>query len=1424
MATKTLVFRSQEEHTDQRFQSLRTASKTTKKKFKSSEEDVVGQDSFPFVSPEVLSVKEFLNLDAAAAKKSWAVENQTAVTEEQLEMEKRTLFGNEMEKLEVEVIETNKVLRVRADHNARRKRAEEKSLQLQKTFEERERRTPEVLFPLRHHTVWEGMGVKLSCTFQGCPKPEIKWYKDGVLLQSSSHPGKYKIQSRFGHNTLEISRCTIADSAEYKVVATNKLGEAFSFATVLVNSYQGVQSGYDSTKSTILVSEMEADFDQTLQPSFSREGGSLTLSCEFSSDLLTYQRALLWFKDGVPLPESQRRQLRTGSRSASLTITQVYKEDEGLYSIHLPTLTGVKEQSAYVFVRDAAAAVMGAPGSPLDVECSDINKDYVFLTWKPPSADGGSPVVGYFIDRLDIGSGQWVQCNDAPHKLCRFPVVGLREGGIYQFRVRAVNKAGVGRPSKKTEAVTMVDPSEAERVMVIQLEKGKIVITKDQLEGDILIPLPPTDAHVSEVSGACVVLSWTEPDPRGREPLTYYIEKSVADSNSWQRANLEIPVHSPRFPVFDLTKGKSYCFRVRAVNKYGVSEPSLPSEAASLRETVVVPPPPHGVVSTRNTNTSVVLQWKSPKDFRDIIGYYIYCCEVGTDNWMTVNNKPVTSTRFIVHGLVARKKYVFRIKSVSAAGISDYSEESAPLVVKTAISAPSTPSSIALLSCGKSEMVIGWRAPKWNGGDVIQGYFLDQVDVSESVWHEVNVKPIATQVFKVGNLKEDHLYQFQATAMNCVGVGKASEPSDPFLCKEWTMPEPGPPYGLLYREVRRKSLVLLWEPPVYTGQSPVTGYLVDICEVGSDEWKAVTEEPTSNTFLKVPGLEAGRSYMFRVFAVNAAGVGEPSLPSEEVKAETKPGMKDVQIGVDEDGFIFLEFQTPEWNESSEFLWTKNYSKAIDQGRIRIESKDDRSRLILTNPSEQDLGLYTVAMSDIDDISSSYTFTDKELERLLELSWEIRNPLIALKSNWAVEVSEKGDVRLWLQVEKLSSAAELKLIFNNKEIASTATHKINFDRATGIVEVLIDNFSEVDKGSYTAQIRDGQAKNQFTFVLIDDNFKQALAQSEFKRRDWKRKAGPHFLEFLTWKVTEDCELHFSCKVTNMKKETSLKWFKDGVEVTGVEYNPQTGISTLVVRQVTKKEEGIYKVVLCDERGEDTSVIELVGEGYEKVLRDLSRACALSASPLKIQCTMQGFKLYCSLKYYLDYMKTSWHFKEKRIDGEDRTKTGSSIQKVWIEIFSPTEANKGKYTLEMFDGRETHKRTLDLSGQAFDDALIEYQRLRQADIADKNRARVTKGLPDVVAIMEDKSLCLTCFTSGDPSPEVFWMKNDREIVTGGQYNITKDNVGSTITINTVTTEDSGKYSVFARNKHGSETVSVTVSVYKHGETPKQGEVLI
>lgn len=52
----------------------------------------------------------------------------------------------------------------------------------------------------------------------------------------------------------------------------------------------------------------------------------------------------------------------------------------------------------------------------------------------------------------------------------------------------------------------------------------------------------------------------------------------LVGSNSWQMVNLDMPVNSPRFALYDLTKGKPYRFRVRSINKYGISEPSLPSE------------------------------------------------------------------------------------------------------------------------------------------------------------------------------------------------------------------------------------------------------------------------------------------------------------------------------------------------------------------------------------------------------------------------------------------------------------------------------------------------------------------------------------------------------------------------------------------------------------------------------------------------------------------------------------------------------------------------------------------------------------------------------------------------------------------------------------------------------------------------------
>ncbi|KAI4879116.1 hypothetical protein NFI96_007766 [Prochilodus magdalenae] len=198
------------------------------------------------------------------------------------------------------------------------------------------------------------------------------------------------------------------------------------------------------------VAEPEALFDSTFPPCFVKEGDNLVLCCSFSSPLLPSQQDVSWFRDGVPLSPSGRVDVRTTLSSSTLTLNGVHKEHEGLYSVRLHTRDGTKEHSAFVYIKvrfecssrckarsDSAAncvesmelnldenapnqsqeanraengsvkdandphgpaAVVGAPGSPLQVECSDVNRDYVFLSWKPPSADGAAQVQGYFIE------------------------------------------------------------------------------------------------------------------------------------------------------------------------------------------------------------------------------------------------------------------------------------------------------------------------------------------------------------------------------------------------------------------------------------------------------------------------------------------------------------------------------------------------------------------------------------------------------------------------------------------------------------------------------------------------------------------------------------------------------------------------------------------------------------------------------------------------------------------------------------------------------------------------------------------------------------------------------------------------------------------------------------------------------------------
>ncbi|XP_067433939.1 myomesin-1 isoform X8 [Thunnus thynnus] len=1344
-------------------------------------------------------------------------------------MARRDLFTSGLEMERSEQTSRRETMRESAERISLSKRIHEHGEHFKRMNEDSLMHAPNFVIKPRSHTVWENQCVRLHCTVSGWPDPRVVWYKNNVTIDPLAHPGKFKLQSSYNVHSLEINRCDFDDTAQYRVSAMNSKGELSAFASVVVKRFKGeIDESLPAPRRDVIedgpVSEYGITFKthivDTFGVSFGREGETMSLGCTviIYPHLHRYQPEVQWYRDHVLLTESKWSHMHWSGDRATLTLTHLNKEDEGLYTLRVTTKSGYETYSAYVFVRDSDAEVEGAPGAPLDVCCLDANKDYIIVSWKQPAVDGGESILGYFVDRCEVGTNHWCQCNDTPIKFARFPVTGLVEGRSYIFRVRAVNKSGMSHPSRVSEPVAAMDPADRARMRGTSAPwTGQIIVTEEEpAEG--IVPGRPRELQVTEATKNYVVLSWKPPGEKGLEGVMYYVEKCVSGSDSWQRVNTEIPVRSPRFALFDLAEGKSYNFRVRCCNSAGVGEPSDPTEATTVGDKLDIPSAPSKVVPTRNTDTSVVVSWEASHDAKELVGYYIEASLVGSNVWEPCNNKPVNATRFICHGLMTEETYVLRVRAVNAAGLSQFSEESEPVKVKAAIASPTPPYGISVLECVRDAMVLAWKQPTFIGGADITGYFVDYREVIDGVpgkWHEANIKSVSERAYRVTDLKENKKYQFQVRAANMAGVGIPSLPSDTFLCEEWTIAVPGPPYDLEIREVRSDSLVLLWRAPVYQGRDPVNGFYIDIKEADAPEeaWRGVNTKATEKTFFKIKNLKEAETYVFRVRAQNKAGVGKTSEVTDPVHAVTKPGTTEIVVDVDDDGVISLNFECSDLNADSKFVWSKNYEEITDSTRMTMETKGNMSKAIFNTPGEEDIGIYSCFVTHTDGVSASYTLSEEELKKLLEISHDHKFPIIPLKSELAVELMEKGRVRFWLQAEKISANGKVDYVFNDNLLSQGEKYKMHFDKDTGVIEMIMECLNPEDEGTFTFQLQDGKAKNQSSLVLIGDVFKQLQKESEFQRKEWFRKQGPHFIEYLSYEVTPECCVVLKCKVGNMKKETVALWYKDGRELKADEHlSFAEGVLTLEIAQISKKDAGIYEVVLKDDRGKDTSTLNLTDQGFKDLMNLVFSVIANSSTPLKITSTDEGIRLYTFVNYYNDLLQVTWHYKDSAIAFSDRVKSGVVGEQLWLQITEPTEKDMGKYAIEFHDGKDGLKRTVDLSGKAFDDAFAEFQRLKAAAIAERNRARVAGGLPDVVTIQEGKALNLTCNISGDPVPEVTWLKNDREI-TSDEHIILKFESGkfASFTITAVNTSDSGKYSILVKNKYGTESGDFTVSVF-------------
>uniref|UniRef100_A0A8C2CIT9 Myomesin 1a (skelemin) n=1 Tax=Cyprinus carpio TaxID=7962 RepID=A0A8C2CIT9_CYPCA len=1219
---------------------------------------------------------------------------------------------------------------------------------------------PEFIVKPRGQTVWEGKSVTLHCTVAGWPKPCVTWYKNNVLIDAKAHPEKYFTESQYNMHSLEIKNCNFSDTAEYRISALNFLHSNvynrnyLSFKLFLfIFCSDGYSPEYDVTFNTTIIDKFDV--------SFGHEGETMSLGCTVIvyPTVKRYQPEIVWYRNGVVLSPSKWVHMHWSGERATLTLVHLNKEDEGLYTLRVNTKSGFGTHSAYVFVRDADVEEEGVPVAPLDVRCHDANKDYVVVTWKQPAVEGSSSIIGYFIDRLEVGTHHWIQCNDTPVKYARFPVTGLTEGRSYTFRVRALNNSGVSRPSRASDPVVAMDPSDRARLRVtaalflLSLSVG-------------VVPGSPTDLAVTEATKSYVVLSWKPPIQRGHEGVMYYVEKCLVGTDTWQRVNTGMPVKSPRFALFDLAEGKSYSFRVRSCNSAGVGESSEETGATTVGDRLDLPSVPGPVIPIRNTDTSVVVCWGASKEVKNLVGYYIEVSVSGSGVWVPCNNKPVKGTRFVCHGLNTGDKCVFRVKAVNAAGYSGSSAESEACIVQASIVVPSPPTGVTLLERVRDYMVLGWQAPAKTGGADIRGYYLDYRTVKNGViskWHEINLQTVTGTSYK-----------FQVRAVNRAGISESSIPTVPLECKEWTVAVPGPAHSLRVQEVRKDSMVLLWEPPTFSGRSPVTGYYVDYKEENG-RWRCVQERSTKNTYMKVTGLQEGVSYRLRIHAKNVAGVGGPSKETDAILAETRPGTSELMVDVDDDGVISLIFECSDLKGDSQFVWSKNYKAFTDTSRLTVQTSGGKA--IFNDPSLEDLGTYSCVVTNTDGVSASYTLTEE---------------VIPFKSEMAIELQEKGRVRLWAEVAKFTSNCQVEY------------YTMNFNKTTGIIEMFMDSLEVTDEGTFTFNLVDGKATGRTSLVLIGEEFAELQKKSEFERAEWVRRQGPHFVQYLSFEVTPECDV-LSCFVNLnvVQKSFNLRF----VLITLVPGVCLCLTVPTIPQQISKKDAGVYEVKLKDERGKD------------KTLLIQSKVLSICLFTVPYHLKKPWPMTLCVFPLFLTGSR------ESKISHSDRVQCGVTGEQLWLKINEPTEKDKGKYAIDIFNGQGSVKRVLDLSGQVWEEAFEEFKSndlvhriLKLLETAysmvcvSADRARVVGGLPDVVTIQEGKSLNLTGNVWGDPVPEVSWVKNDKPLLSDDHYTLKFEHGKfASITIAAVATIDSGKYALLVKNKYGTEAGEFTVSVY-------------
>ncbi|KAM7380980.1 hypothetical protein PAMP_004243 [Pampus punctatissimus] len=385
-----------------------------------------------------------------------------------------------------------------------------------------------------------------------------------------------------------------------------------------------------------------------------RQGGVICLSVRITGKPIPTCK---WTKDGHDI--SHRAMIATNDDITELVIKEAHKDDTGTYDLVLENKCGRKA----VYIKVKVNGRPDAPEGPLEFD--DIQARSVRVSWRPPSDDGGSDVLGYILERREVPKSAWYTV-DARVTENSLVVKGLKEHVEYHFRVFAENQFGVSRSLKSEDSVTPKTP--------------------------LCPPEPPSNPpDIMDVAKSSVSLSWARPRDDGGSRVTgYYVERREVSTEKWVRHN-KTHITTTMYNVTGLIPDAEYMFRVVAQNDIGQSEPGPASESVVCKDPFDKPSQPGEIDIISITKDCITIHWLRPEHDggKEILGYWIEFRQAGESSWKKCNKERSKDRQFTMGGLMEATEYEFRIFAENEAGLSR--PRRTPMGIKTKLSVGEAP-------------------------------------------------------------------------------------------------------------------------------------------------------------------------------------------------------------------------------------------------------------------------------------------------------------------------------------------------------------------------------------------------------------------------------------------------------------------------------------------------------------------------------------------------------------------------------------------------------------------------------------------------------------------------------------------------------------------------------------------------------------